>query len=301
VKRILFGVLILVLILSLSLPTVVMAVDPVISNISIVSDTDVKVVRVYNKYGGATNYVDTDFNAVRSAEPNLYPDTYPIEGAENFNSTWDTGTGKYFQDVNPGADWIWDTPRAEDPATLYSPGDDLYDDDASHHGRVVVFEKTFEIEGSPQYATLHIAADNCYEVWINNWHFRSSTAQVDGWEATELYQASVDSENWQNVDHHTGLGSYLVEGMNTIRIMAGNEYYPLVYDVTETNNDVVPPWVADPNYIQRNPGALIFKLDINYVSNPVPEVPSGILLGVGLAAIGIAVIMKKRRDITAAE
>jgi hypothetical protein len=298
-KRIFLGVLILVLILSFSLPTVVMAVDPVISNISIVSDTNVKVIGVYNKYSGATNYVATDFNAVRSAEPNQYPYTYPIEDPENTNSTWDTGTGKYFQDTNPGADWIWDTPRAEDPATVYSPGDALYDDDASHHGRVVVFEKTFEIEGSPQYATLHIAADNCYEVWINDWNIRSATAQVDGWEETELYQASVDSEHWQTVGHYTDLGPYLVNGTNTIKIMAGNEYYPLVYVESETNNKDVPPWVADP-YIQRNPGGLIFKLDINYVSTPLPEVPAGFLLGLGLAVIGIFIIIKKRRDTIAA-
>lgn len=299
-KRFLALALFLIMLLGLSLPTAVMAADPVISNISIVSDTDVKVVRVYNKYYGKTNYIDTDFNAVRSAEPNQYPYTYPIEGPENIDSTWDTGTGGYFQNTNPGADWIWDTPRAEDPATVYSPGAPLYDDDASYHGRVVVFEKTFEITGIPQYATLHIAADNCYEVWINDWHVRSATAQVDGWEETELYQASVDSEHWQTVGHYTGLGSHLVEGTNTIRIMAGNEYYPLVYDATETNNKDVPPWVPAPNYIQRNPGALIFKLDINYVSNPLPEVPSGLLLGVGLTAIGGFIVIKKRRNTIAA-
>lgn len=295
-KRILFAVLILVLILSLSLPTVVSAEDPVISNISIVSDTDVKVVGVYNKYYGPTNLVATDFYAVKAAEPDPYPDTYPIEGPEAVDSTWDTGAGGYFQTTNPGADWIWETPRSEDPATVYSPGDALYDNDSSFHGRAIIFEKTFEISGNPQYATLHIAADNCYEVWINNWHVRSATAQVAGWQTTDLHQASVDSEHWQNVGHYTDLGSYLINGTNTIRVIAGNEYYPKVYNASETNNKDVPPWVPAPNYIQRNPGGLIFKLDINYVSTPVPEAPGGLLLAMGLAAIGGFIIIKKRRN-----
>jgi hypothetical protein len=260
---------------------------------TVVSDASVQVIGVYNKAGGSSNYVDlsgSPFNAKIAAEPKPYPTVY-TQSVDD--STWDTGTGGYFQTTNPGADWIWETVLAEDPATVYtSSHPDLVDADASSNGRVVVFQKTFDITGTPTSATLNIAADNCYEVWINGQHVtRSATAKVDGWESTNLYERTgqdyVDSRDWGTVGHITVDPNILVNGTNTIKIVAGNEYYSPTDPLIEDNNDPCPPYLANP-FRQRNPGAMIFKLDIGYedtVVPPVPELPAGALLGIGLVGL----------------
>jgi hypothetical protein len=106
---------------------------------------------------------------------------------------------------------------------------------------------------------LHITADNCWEVWINGVYLtRSATAKVAGWELTNLHEASVATTGWQTVGHVAVPGAMLNMGSNTITILAANEYY-----WTDDGNSPSPPYVASP-YRQQNPGALIFKLDVEY-------------------------------------
>lgn len=231
------------------------------------SDTDVKVIGVWNKAGGPDNYVDltsSPFNAVRAAEPKPYPTGYADEPPEVTGSVWDLNVTWSFQTYAPGADWIWETQRAEDPATVYPPDHLLYDADASSNGRVVVFERAFTISGVPTSGTLRIAADNCYEVWINGVYVaRSATAKVAEWEKSNLTEGFVGSTGWQTVGNYTGLETYLKSGENTIRILAGNEYYHPTNASFEFNNSPVPPYRESP-YRQQNPGALIFTLGVGY-------------------------------------
>jgi len=236
--------------------------------------------------------VSVSQNAVLAAEPKPYATGYASEPPEVLNSKWDTDMipSLYFQNASPVADWIWETARAEDPAGLSGL---LYDADASSNGRVVVFEKTFFIPGTPQDATLHITPDNCYEVWINGTHVaRSGTALVDGWETTNLDKTAVDTNGWQTVGEYLALNSYLnANDNNTIKIMAGNESF------FDSDNSPQPPYVA--GQYQYNPGALIFKLDVEYEESnpppPVPEFPAGLLFGLGLLGVGGFVLVRRHR------
>ncbi|MDB9944466.1 hypothetical protein OAD26_00505 [bacterium] len=223
--------------------------------LTVVSDTDVDVVGVYNKAGGGSVLVPTSKSAVIAAEPTNYPTVYAIQPS---NSVWDNGTDLYFQNTNPGAEWIWETERAEDPATDYSFGEDLYDADASTNGRVVVFEQTFTIAGTPQDSELHISADNGWEVLINGAYLARSSSVVAGWETTDLHEASLDGSDWQKVDHVVVPASALNNGENTITVLAGNEYL-----ATGDGSNQSPAFTADP-YSQKNPGAVIFKMDVEY-------------------------------------
>lgn len=227
----------------------------------VVSDTSVKIIGVYNKAGGPANYVDlsgSPLNSVRAQEPKPYPTGYVSEGAEVTSSVWDTGTSLYFQNTNPGADWIWETERAEGPSN-YASSSLLYDAAAYTNGRVIVFEKKFNIAGEPQSGTLHIAADNAYEVWINGTFLaRSATAKVAGWELTNLKEPSVATNGWQTVGHIAVPASMLINGENTIKILAANEYF-----WSDDGNSPSPALRLSP-YYQYNPGALIFKMDVSY-------------------------------------
>jgi hypothetical protein len=275
--------LMLVLTLSISFPVAISAADPVIAKISVISDQTVKVVGVYNK-GNNLGMITVNQNAVLALEPFQYLDEPP----DAVGSVWDTGINNYFQ--NSGADWIWETKRAEDPAT-FNPNSPLYDADASTHGRVVVFEKTFLIAGTPtKAATLAITADNCYEVWINGHHVaRSATAEVANWATSNLHQSSVDTNGWQNVGVYTIPISYLnAKDNNTIVVVAGNEYYG-------SEDGQGTAYTPSP-YSQGNPGGLIFKLDGEYEVSPpnppLPELPTGILLGLGLLGVGGFILIR---------
>jgi uncharacterized repeat protein (TIGR01451 family) len=258
-KKILFPILALVLAIGLVLP---MATPVFAATTSVVSDTSVQIVGVYNKAGGVSTYVDlsgSPLNAVRAQEPKPYPTGYVTEPPEVTGLVWDTGTGNYF--AATAADWIWETERAEWAANYSGPLAALYDADASRYGRVVVFQKTFNVPGIPQSGMLHITADNCVEVWINGVYLnRSATAKVAGWELADLHEASVATNGWQTVNHWAVPAANLALGANTITILAGNEYY---WTDDSTPNSPVPPYVASP-YRQQNPGALIFKLDVEY-------------------------------------
>ncbi|GAH49097.1 unnamed protein product, partial [marine sediment metagenome] len=91
--------------------------------LSVVSDEDVLITKVYNKAGGVSVEVPTSQSAVRAWEPDPYEITYPVEPPEATFSTWDNGV-PWFN--SSSADWIWETHIAEGPAS-YEPANLLYD------------------------------------------------------------------------------------------------------------------------------------------------------------------------------
>lgn len=223
---------------------------------NIVSDASVNVVGVYNK---STNlYVDLSSNprpAVLAAEPVPYPTTYIVQGLD---SVWDIGTNRYFQNISPTADWIWETEKAEDPKD-YNSDSPLYDPTAYTNGRVVVFEKKFNINGTPKDSVLHIAADNAWEISVNGTYIaRSSTIFNNDWKTSDLHENSVSTYNWQQVNDVLIPASTLKQGENVITIVAGNEYF-----ANDDGNNPTPAYNVNP-YYEYNPGALIFKFDVEF-------------------------------------
>jgi uncharacterized repeat protein (TIGR01451 family) len=261
-RRFLFPIVAIVLAIGLAIPmaTPVMAAT---GTVMVKSDTTVQIVGVYNKALGGSVFVDLSgnpLNAVRAQEPKPYATGYASEPPEATDSIWDTNVDWSFQNNAPDADWIWETERAEGPAS-YNSSDPLYDADASTNGRVVMFQKTFTICGIPQDGMLDIAADNCWEVLINNTFLARSPIAVAGWETSNLSQTFVPSQGWQNVGHVTVPAAMLVDGVNTITILAGNEKFAAGDD----GDSPIPPLSPDPNnYYQYNPGALIFSLTAAY-------------------------------------
>jgi uncharacterized repeat protein (TIGR01451 family) len=261
-KKLIFTLLTLVLAIGLSIPMATPAMAAT-GTVTVNSDTTVQIVGVYNEAGGVSTFVDlsgSPLNAVRAQEPKPYPNGYVSEGPEVANSIWDTNVNWSFQTNAPLADWIWEIERAEWPATVYAVGHPLYDADASKWGRVVVFQKTFAINGTPtEGSVINITADNCYEVRINGQFLaRSATAKVAGWETSDLHEASVATNGWQTVGHHTIPAVMLQNGVNTLVVLAGDEYYD-----SNDGNSSVPAYVAVP-YRQMNPGAVIFSLTAIY-------------------------------------
>ncbi|MBA7571633.1 hypothetical protein ES708_13399 [subsurface metagenome] len=269
-KKILFPILALVLAIGLAIPMAIpAAASP--ATVTVVSDDSgaTVITTVYNKTGGANNTVDlsgSPLTAVRAWEPKTYPFIYPTEPLETTNSVWDNGVN-WFEDNASSADWIWETHRAEDPAS-YAITDPLYDADASRYGRVVLFETTFNIPGNPTSATLHIAADNGYEAWVNSGtHYLSSTVVGGpGWETSNLWQTNLSTSGWQGYGTFVISGSDLVNGVNTLYVLAGNEYF-----WGDDGNSPIPPTQSNP-YFQYNPGAVIFQLDVEYEEGPGIEV-----------------------------
>ena len=268
-KKILFPILALVLAIGLAIPMAMpAAASP--ATVTVVSDDSgaTVITTVYNKTGGVNNTVDlsgSPLTAVRAWEPASYPGTYPTEPAETTNSVWDNGVN-WFEDNASSADWIWETHRAEDPAS-YAITDPLYDADAARYGRVVLFETTFNIPGNPISATLRIAADNGYEAWVNGGtHYLSSTVGGPGWETSNLGEVNLSTSGWQSYGTFVISGSELVNGSNTLYVLAGNEYF-----WGDDGNSPVPPTQSNP-YSQYNPGAAIFQLDVEYEEGPGIEV-----------------------------
>jgi hypothetical protein len=166
-------------------------------------------------------------NAVEAWEPFL-DDPNP---ADPNNSVWDIQTGNFF--TGSGADWIWESYRTVNPID----------------GDIVYFEKTFNIPGDPTSGTLYITCDNGYEVYLNGTPVGSAQLGV-GWEASNLFQTYVDSNNWQSVESYD-VFSKLVPGTNVLLIKAANEYSG-------------PPDGQSDGTTYTNPAGLIFQLDIDY-------------------------------------
>jgi hypothetical protein len=293
------GLLVIILVMVIAMAVPVMAATNTMHVVSGTGDTGVQVIGVYNKAGGVSNYIDlhlTPFNAVLADEPTDYPKTYSNEPPTVQNSVWDSGTNYFFQNSGDLADWIWETPRAEDPAGYASSNPSLYDSNASSNGRAVVFQKQFMLPGTPTSAVLNITADNCYEVWINGKPLaRSATAKQDGWANNNMDETWVASRHWQDIGTYTiNVSDLKINDTNTIKIIAGNEFYHQTIANYEDNNVEVPPYQPyeagppEKKYFQQNPAGLIFQMDITYdtpVNPPVPEFPAGALLGIGLVGL----------------
>ena len=270
-KKVLYPILALVLALSLALPMAALVSASPATMTVVSNNTSVLITGVYNKAGGGSSFVDlssSPLNAVGAWEPDLYSDTYPVEPPEATDSTWDDGVN-WFEDNVSAADWIWETHLAEGPAS-YGGADPLYDADAARYGRVVLFETTFNIPGNPLSATLRIAADNGYEAWVNTGtHYRSATAAA-GWETSNLHEAWLSTSGWQSYGTFVISGSELVNGSNTLYVLAGNEYF-----WSDDGDSPIPPTVGTwgtGGYHQYNPGAAIFQLDVEYEERPSIEV-----------------------------
>jgi len=266
-KRLLLIMIAMVLALGLSLP-VAPAVRASPDSMDVVSSNATQITKVYNKAGGTDNVVALSINAVEAYEPMQgpggYPNGYTLD--DTVVSLWDVNVQDDHDFSGAGADWIWETPHAEDPQSLVGA---RYDADASRWGRVVLFETTFDIPGNPTSATLHIAADNGWEAWVNSGtHYRSATVSGTGWENSRLYQADLNTSGWQNTGQPVIPAAELVNGTNTLYVLAGNEYF---YNTPagEGSGGTPPAYNADP-YTQKNPGAVIFHLEIEY--ELVPEI-----------------------------
>jgi hypothetical protein len=270
-KKVLFPILGLILALGLALPMAA-PVGAAPDTMYIVSgDTGAtKITTVYNKALGVQTTVIpiTPLTPVRAQEPNPYPTTYLSEYPgpyEAVDSTWDNGVGKWFQNnappVGPAADWIWETETVDGPSA-YDSTDLLYDVNAAKWGRAVLMETVFSIPGVPTSATVHIACDNGYEVWVNGGtHYASAPVKGgsgSGWETSTLREAYLDTDGWQTVGHHD-VSADLVSGSNTLYVLAGNEYF-------DTDDGQ-----AAAGTMYNNPGAAIFQLDIEY-EEPLIEV-----------------------------
>ena len=265
----------IMLVLCVAAPTMAEWID------TVVSDESTQIIGIYNK-GGATpgDMISvTDMYAVRVQEPDPVPTNYVTEydGVGNYvyeatASDWDMWTDIDLRST--GADWIWETERSDWPV-YYDGLDPLYDADAPVNGRVVVFEKHFDIPGDPTACQLLITADNCYEVYINGyWVGRSSSAKQNLWELSALTEDYVGTYGWTTVgDYDSGdfLG-YLKSGDNYITVVAGNEYYANV--AGELDNAQPNPTEYDP-YKQYNPAGMIFALDAEYepsIGNPAVDI-----------------------------
>lgn len=270
-KKVLYPILGLVLALGLALPMAA-PVGAAPDTMYIVSgDTGAtKITTVYNKALGVQTTVIpiTPLTPVKAQEPDPYDTTYVSEYPgpyEAVDSTWDVQTGKWFQNnvplVGPAADWIWETETVDGP-NAYGALDPLYDANAEKWGRALLMETTFSIPGNPTgTCTVHIACDNGYEVWVNGGtHYASAPVKGgpgSGWETSNLRETYLGTSGWNAVGHHD-VTADLVSGSNTLYVLAGNEYF----DTDDGNN--APTW-------KRNPGAVIFQLDIEY-EEPLIEV-----------------------------
>jgi len=234
----------------------------------VVSDTDCIVEEVYHH--DITGYVGKSFPltpAINVIEPKPYPTDYPPDDDSDdliAGSTWDNGTEKYF--VGTGADWIWDTEYASEPL----PGEGGYnpDTDRASWGHAILLSKTFKIPGNPISARMHITADNCYSFWINNGIeiVSDGAFYTYGWEESLMLDSQVHPSMWKSVEvYNSGFDfpiTDLVEGENTLWVLAGNE------DYSENTGKTGIDWMD-------NPGGVIFVLEVEYepsIGNPAVDI-----------------------------
>jgi len=176
-------------------------------------------------YGSMIIVSDTSTMVTEVSNASITPQpAVPAWEHGNWDSPAYNNVTTYFTGLEgtPKADWIWETYRTDDPGAQ-----------APIDGRVVRFERTFDIPCSPNGATLHMTVDNGYAVWINS-HL-VGCAQVEpawadpcigcceGWETSGLTESFVHTDGWDNVETYTIPASSLVAGTNTLVILAANE------------------------------------------------------------------------------
>jgi len=215
----------------------------------LVSGLDTQVTQAYTWYNNqqvtATN---TPHAAVLAQHPT------PWERDWDNNRITYNGQPYTFSD---GAQWIWETWRTDEPSGwLGWPSGWHGWPSSSVTGRVARFVRTFDIPCSPAGAELYITVDNGYSVWVNG-HLVGSAQVYTGWETHTLTENYVHTSNWSTVERYPIPASYLVEGTNTIEILAANEYMG--------NN----PYLGyldgqDDGTWNTNPAGLIYWLEVEW-------------------------------------
>jgi hypothetical protein len=213
----------------------------------VVSNTDTKVTEAYTNYSDGTH-------TTTYTDPH-----YAVAAWEHGN--W-SSTTTYFTNLSepgePVADWIWETYESDEPGGWGDWPSEWPSSSAT--GRIVRFERTFEIPCSPIIgAELYITCDNGYTVWVNG--NLLGCAQVNsgginpciGWENHTLTEDYVNSHGWENVEHYVIDSSYLQVGTNTIEILAANEYMGPDSPDSQSNG------TAD-----NNPAGLIYWLEAEW-------------------------------------
>jgi len=94
---------------------------------------------------------------VKEAESNIIATT--LSNWANAVLTW-AGHENWTANI-PGANWIWKTEEVENP----------------EENETYYFKKNFDVYGSASSATLQVAADNSYKVWINDCFEKASLAE----------------------------------------------------------------------------------------------------------------------------
>lgn len=123
------------------------------------------------------------------------------------------------------ANWIWKTYNVENPIQ-----DETY-----------IFKKNFDIVGALTSATLKIATDNSYKVWIND--------ILVGEDATEFNYNLAGQDEYNITNLHTGSNSIKFEVKN---------------------------WASQGSTSESNPAGLLYKLDIVRSScEPITGIVSG--------------------------
>ncbi|HPR91464.1 MAG TPA: hypothetical protein PK547_01895 [Candidatus Paceibacterota bacterium] len=110
-----------------------------------------------------------------------------------------------------GANWIWKTYNVENPTQ-----DETY-----------IFKKDFDIVGTPASATLKVATDNSYQVWVND--------VLVGGDSTEFNYTPAGQDQYDITNLHTG--------SNNIKFEVKN-------------------WAAQGSTAESNPAGLLYRLDI---------------------------------------
>lgn len=198
----------------------------------IVSDTTTQVTEAYTNYSGGTHTTTTTPHAAVAAW---------VHGNWGPVSTYFAGLG------GPTASWIWETEYTDEPGTwLEWP---VGWPSSSVTGRVVRFERTFEIPCSPIGAELYITVDNGYSVWING-NLVGSAQVYTGWETNTLTEAYVPTSGWETVKTYTITADKLVAGTNTLVILAANEY--------------MGPTEQGEGTWDSNPAGLIYWLEVEW-------------------------------------
>lgn len=124
--------------------------------------------------------------------------------------------------VIPGATWIWKSFFVGQPET-----------EATH-----IFSKNFDVGGEVDLATLKIAADNSYTVWINNIQIGEDLGKLNfTLEGQDEYDAT----------------SAVVKGNNTIRVRVTNFAFAISHSTP-----------------QLNPAGLLYRLEIKVKKDNCP-------------------------------
>jgi hypothetical protein len=160
-----------------------------------------------------------------------YPNDGPNDSGWEQWSLWDSrlNSSVFRPSGTDVADWIWESYRVNDPVA----------------GTVLYMETKFEL-CEPGSATLYVATDNGFEVFLNGVSL-GDHGVFGEWRDSDLYQQYVPQDGWDNVQSYTL--NNLVAGTNTLRLEVANEHL----DTDDSPNNLV-------GTESNNPGAVIFLI-----------------------------------------